>query len=254
MPAGADWFQEITEQLHKAGATVLCFTPDNLKSQWMHFEAGAIAATAAREKKPVCPYLASGVQMNELGPLSTRYAVRSDEGGTRRLVERLNSQLDSAKQLRGDVLRNNFGSHWPNLKTELDKVNNAFPLEFRVEAREQPTAPTYKRKVFFFIKNVSDVPVVLTDVHFTPHRQGPRLAASFSRSLETGELPKFYDKAKKLHESPTVIVHPQETTHVYVAYENSSPIISLEKAVRSNEIGTLKLDLWTKGRTITYQH
>jgi hypothetical protein len=252
IPAGADWFQEIMEQLHKSSAAVLCITPDNLRSQWMHFEAGAIAAAAAIERKPVCPYLIGGVAMNQLTPpLNTRHAVQADEAGTRRLAESLNARLDPAKRLSGDVLRKNCAISWPNLKSELDKINIHYPLEISVGARAQEEA-TFKRKVFFFIKNASDLPVVLTNVTFAPHRKGPQLDEGYSKLLKAGQMPKFLDKAKALHELPSAIVDPGETTHVYVAYRNSLPIADIEKAVKNKEIGMLTLDLWLKGRTIRF--
>ena len=250
IPAGSDWFQEIVEQLHKSGAAVLCITPDNLRSQWMHFEAGVIVATAAIEQKPVCPYLIGGVLTSHLtSPLSTRHAVQDDEGGTRRLAESLNARLDPSKRLSADALRKNCAVSWPTLKSELDKVNSAYPLELWVEARAQESA-TFKRKGLFFIKNACESPLVLTNVTFASHRKGPPLDEGYSKLLKAGQMPKFLDKTKGLHDLPMVVVDPGETTHVYVAYRNSLAVADIEKAIRSKETGTLTLDLWLKGRMI----
>jgi hypothetical protein len=44
---GTFWFASILEQLQKAKAGIVCLTPENLQSPWMHFEAGALAGALA---------------------------------------------------------------------------------------------------------------------------------------------------------------------------------------------------------------
>jgi hypothetical protein len=40
---GQRWLPELSEQLEKTHYAILCVTPENLRSEWMHFEAGAVA-------------------------------------------------------------------------------------------------------------------------------------------------------------------------------------------------------------------
>lgn len=40
---GSAWFTEIASQLSASDFGLICLTPDNMKSEWIHFEAGAIA-------------------------------------------------------------------------------------------------------------------------------------------------------------------------------------------------------------------
>src|SRR5688572_1692433 len=55
--SGAGWFGELKEALDSVEAAIICVTPSNVHSEWMHYEAGAVAA---KVKRPfVCPYLLS---------------------------------------------------------------------------------------------------------------------------------------------------------------------------------------------------
>jgi hypothetical protein len=40
---GTAWFASILDRLRRAKAGIVCLTPENLQSPWMHFEAGALA-------------------------------------------------------------------------------------------------------------------------------------------------------------------------------------------------------------------
>ena len=47
---GALWFGELTSNLQKAKAGVVCLTPQNLLSPWMHFEVGALFSRRKHSK------------------------------------------------------------------------------------------------------------------------------------------------------------------------------------------------------------
>jgi hypothetical protein len=44
---GALWMKELEERLRRSEAGIVCLTPQNLESTWMHFEAGALALRLA---------------------------------------------------------------------------------------------------------------------------------------------------------------------------------------------------------------
>lgn len=52
---GQRWFGEIGARLEKTDFAILCATPANLKSTWMHFEAGAVSKNVTRSR--VCALL-----------------------------------------------------------------------------------------------------------------------------------------------------------------------------------------------------
>jgi hypothetical protein len=40
---GEGWFERLLAELGKADAALLCLTPENLASPWMHFESGMVS-------------------------------------------------------------------------------------------------------------------------------------------------------------------------------------------------------------------
>src|ERR1700734_3199682 len=75
--AGARWAVDIAGNLEKSKFGILCLTPGNLDSIWIHFEAGALAKTVDN-KTFVCPYLLH-VQPSDLtGPLTQFQAKKAN--------------------------------------------------------------------------------------------------------------------------------------------------------------------------------
>src|ERR1044071_1949427 len=66
IPKGTRWFDEVSSQLDKANAGLVCVTPESLRSGWILFEIGALAkALPKRERGRVYTYL-HGVEPSEL--------------------------------------------------------------------------------------------------------------------------------------------------------------------------------------------
>jgi len=47
---GAAWFASILDELQQAKVGIVCLTSENLRSPWMHFEAGALARGLASSR------------------------------------------------------------------------------------------------------------------------------------------------------------------------------------------------------------
>jgi hypothetical protein len=152
--AGARWASDVAGKLQQSKVGIICLTPTNLESIWIHFEAGALAKTL--DNTFVCPYLV-GVEPSDVkGPLTQFQAKRANEEDTKRLLETLNSALGE-NAVKADQLAEAFSMCWPKLKTQLDAVQNAQPpakkrsdrdvleelLELvRGQARPQPASAT----------------------------------------------------------------------------------------------------------------
>jgi hypothetical protein len=65
--AGSNWFGRISEELAATNFGVLCLTGNNLATEWIHFEAGAISKQVS-ERERVIPYL-HGISPSDVGPL-----------------------------------------------------------------------------------------------------------------------------------------------------------------------------------------
>jgi hypothetical protein len=49
--AGAEWNPELLNAIQKANFGIVCYTPENLKSQWIQYEGGALVASIRAKKE-----------------------------------------------------------------------------------------------------------------------------------------------------------------------------------------------------------
>jgi TIR domain len=107
LPAGHGWFKELREQMADTDIGLLVFTSENTTSEWMQFEAGALAKL---EKSKIIP-LCLDVAANQLpAPLQQFQTVHLLNGEHAKLIGILNEELHAgfdAKQVesKGDTLR-----------------------------------------------------------------------------------------------------------------------------------------------------
>ncbi len=116
---GSDWVQALMEKLEKTRFCVICLTPENVRSPWLYFEAGAIAGRRGDTK--VCGYLA-GVDPSQLegGPLSQFQWVPASKEGTWKLVREINRGLERPNDEK--LLEAGFDRRWPTLKRRLERT------------------------------------------------------------------------------------------------------------------------------------
>ena len=82
IPKGKLWFDSIILELSRSRAGLVCLTPENLESGWMHFEAGALF----HEAKTIFTFLFQ-VQAGELrGPLSEIQSTTATREDTKKLI------------------------------------------------------------------------------------------------------------------------------------------------------------------------
>jgi len=116
---GAQWFPALIGQLESTSACILFLTPQNVRSPWLYFEAGAIAAK--RNDAKVCSYLigVSGPQLAG-GPLGQFQWAESTREGTWKLLRELNRGFPAAHE--ESLLEAGFTQKWPALKRKLDTL------------------------------------------------------------------------------------------------------------------------------------
>lgn len=113
---GAFWFGELTSNLQKAKAGVVCLTPQNLLSPWMHFEVGALFSR--RKQQRVFVYTL-GVGPDELnGPFGHFQSSSTTKDETMKMVGSI------AKLHKGiPFSREEFATRWPGFEERLAKVS-----------------------------------------------------------------------------------------------------------------------------------
>src|SRR3954454_18645235 len=124
---GRAWFDEVFGQLGRCRAAIICLTPENVGSPWLHFEAGAIAKTLELQEQPeaMFTYL-HGMQARELsGPLTQYQATLATRVETASLIARL-AELAGGDP---DAAKRRFGTEWPMMDVALAKIAPPTPAE-----------------------------------------------------------------------------------------------------------------------------
>ena len=122
---GKKWFPELMGQLSRTRISITFITPQNVRSPWIYFEVGMIAAKM--DDGIVCPYL-TGVEHSHVKdtPLGQYQWTEADKGDTWKLIWSINHQLGD-KVHNDQLLEGNFSTHWPKLKRQIDRVLEALP-------------------------------------------------------------------------------------------------------------------------------
>lgn len=109
---GNVWSDELLKSLKDAQGTIICVTPDNLQSQWLHFEAGvALGNVSTLDKTRVCPYVHGVSKTDVTGPLSIFQMATSSRDETFELIQTINGWLDDYK-LDDHRLQKSFDAVW----------------------------------------------------------------------------------------------------------------------------------------------
>jgi hypothetical protein len=109
---GTLWFEVIRNQLKRADAAIICLTPDNVDSAWLHFEVGAIAGK--RKESRILTYLFAIKPGDVVGPLAAFQSSDSNKIDTRKLVFALGRMCNKEPE--------NFDEHWPVLENALGSI------------------------------------------------------------------------------------------------------------------------------------
>lgn len=127
---GKQWFGELQGFLAEATSCIICVTPENVRSPWIYYETGAIAAK--KHDVLICPYLiGTGTSMIADGPLAQYQCTEATRADTLALIRSLNKALANPHD--DGLLTGNFDSKWPEFEQELTRVSEldvAAPADF----------------------------------------------------------------------------------------------------------------------------
>ncbi|MGY6707548.1 MAG: toll/interleukin-1 receptor domain-containing protein [Rhizobiaceae bacterium] len=123
--AGDRWAQSIAGELESSNFGIICITPENLQSEWILFEAGALSKSMLDAK--VIPLL-FGLELSDLsGPLSQFQAQKVEQTGIMEVVRSINKVSDVS--VNEDIITRVVPPLWPTLQAELEKISDAKPEE-----------------------------------------------------------------------------------------------------------------------------
>ena len=117
---GKKWFPELMGQLSKTNISITFITPENVRSPWIYYEVGVIAAKM--DEGIICAYL-TGVDHTHVKdtPLGQFQWTESNKGDTWKLIRSINRQLED-KVHNSQLLEGNFSTQWAKLKRQIDRV------------------------------------------------------------------------------------------------------------------------------------
>jgi hypothetical protein len=124
---GVEWFPEIVKKLEKARVGILCLTPENLRSTWLHFEAGALAKQVGAAR--IYTYL-HGVKPADLsGPLANYQSTTTARDDTASLVQSLAGVMRVEKS-EFENLDKRFKKDWREFEEFLRNLHISVPEVF----------------------------------------------------------------------------------------------------------------------------
>lgn len=118
--AGEPWLSAIQDRLSESDFGVAFVTANNVSSQWMHYEAGAIAKTVGRSR--LIPVLCDLDHVSLPSPMNLFQAKRLDRNGLFDVCKAVNIALGQTS-LKPEVFNKAFNQWWPALELVIQNIN-----------------------------------------------------------------------------------------------------------------------------------
>jgi hypothetical protein len=124
---GANWSKELDTALEGTRFGIICLTPDNLDSTWIHYEAGALSKTPDALIWTFLHGINHGNVPQPLGKFQHTVAEKDD---VFKLLMSINKRLADVdgEPLDIAVLRDSYERYWPDLEGKLKAAESAGDL------------------------------------------------------------------------------------------------------------------------------
>lgn len=116
---GTRWSIDIAKELESSQVGILCITRDNIHSDWILFEAGALSKSL--DKSHVCPILFGITNTDLAGPLKQFQTTGFDKNEMHKMLGVINSKLGDRK-LSQKTLDTVFDKWWPDLDVKVREI------------------------------------------------------------------------------------------------------------------------------------
>jgi len=121
--AGDRWAQKIAGELESANFGIICITPENISSEWILFESGALSKSMLDGK--VIPLLFD-LELSDLtGPLSQFQAQKLEAVGMMEVVKSINEIAEQKTD--ATIISRSVPALWPQLETALNEIPSIAP-------------------------------------------------------------------------------------------------------------------------------
>ncbi len=189
--SGTRWTQRIAEELEATSFGILCLTPGNLESPWLHFEAGAL--TKQLDAGRACSLLFHDLEKSAVtGPLSQFQNCCFNKEEFRELIAGINSARDETAVAPADKLQKFFTKFWPDLQKAISAAIKENPI-----GESKKTDPRSDREILeeclLRIRSIDrgrEEPrwSALSSLASTSHRPSPEDASAILVDLSDAQL------------------------------------------------------------------
>lgn len=122
---GGRWANDIAKELSNAEIGILCITRDNIHSDWILFEAGALSKSL--DKTYVCPILFGINNADLAGPLKQFQTTEFTKADFHKLITVINGRLSEHK-LPAKTLDAVFEKWWPDLEEKITEILSSITI------------------------------------------------------------------------------------------------------------------------------
>lgn len=131
---GATWSNKIDEALTGTSFGIICLTPDNLDSKWIHFESGALFKTPDAR---IWTFLTDLKNQDVPPPLSKFQHTQAEKVETLSLIKAINSRLKDVggEPVREDILVEMFNAFWESFYKQ---IQDSRKLEAKLATNTEP--------------------------------------------------------------------------------------------------------------------
>jgi len=116
---GTRWRTDIAGELEQSSIGIICLTPENLNSTWLHFEAGALSKQ--QQDTYVCTFLYGLEPADIREPLAQFQTTKALREDVKKLVLTINGTL-ADKMLPDSEVNETFDVWWPKLEQRLSAI------------------------------------------------------------------------------------------------------------------------------------
>ncbi len=122
--SGNRWQTELNTELDATDFGIICLTPENLHSDWILYEAGALGKSLKNGK--VVPYLFQ-LEKNDVKPPLSQFQMEiADNEGTRALINSINFLIDSP--ISSERLERAFDTYWGEFEEKIKSISTTIPV------------------------------------------------------------------------------------------------------------------------------
>lgn len=132
---GERWAQTLDSWLEATNFGIVILTRENLKSTWLHYEAGALAKSTSNSN--ICTLLIGVTSGDVERPLGNFQDTKTDKDDIRKLLATINDAMPEASRLPVDTLDRAFETQWPRLEQFLGEIASQPFQENAVPSRPQ---------------------------------------------------------------------------------------------------------------------